>query len=428
MKFRKLLSTLTGCDDVRVLKAFIHITRSNQVNQDPRLPPSIKDRLRFVAISFLFPFIVRIRWAPSRAVEDIILEPSNDPRLVQAYAYFIKKNAGVDAQHYHWKQGVFMRRPGDVWIVLRAWIRIVLISLSVMFVRHNLQLVELWKFNIFMIQMALDKPRHVYVVDYTSVVSYLLVVSLRKLAKVYYIPTNSNLDAYMRYGYFEDVHIVVTSPLLAEQLDYFEERGWIKLVNTTVERWGSLFSIYHDQLQQEPRFDVGFFSSGEWARTKGMFNVYTRDEVLENMKQSNEFWELSELVISQLLSFVARHNLTFKVFLHPYERFLINEYGIYPPYAKYVDNKNVFMSEDLESGISNFFEARVGITTVSSIVYDRAAYGLETLFYVPDPNSSKFHDRFYYNRNHIKSMARNAFENMRELEQSLESLFSSSSN
>jgi hypothetical protein len=145
------------------------------------------------------------------------------------------------------------------------------------------------------------------------------------------------------------------------------------------------------------------------------------------MKRSNDFWDLSEMVISHLIGFVARHNLTLKVFLHPYERFLIKEYGIDPPYAKYVDNKNVFMSTDLESGISNFFEARVGITTVSSIVFDRAAYGLETLFYVPGPDSKNFHDGFFYNRDHIKSISKNAFENIGDLDQRLNSLFCSSS-
>jgi hypothetical protein len=427
VKLRKLLTELTGCDDIRVLKAFIYIARANQINERHHLRLLIKDRILFLLISFCFPLIVRIHRDRLRDTQNVLLEPSDNPTSVQAYSYFIKKNAGLDASPYHWKRGIFIRDTSDLLAILKAWLRIVRISMSVMFIGHNLPMIEIWKFNICMIQMRLDKPRQVYVVDYSNIVSYLLVLSLREASAVFYIPTNSNLDAYMRYGYFQDVSIILTSPLLVEQLDYLQKRGWIKLVNTNVESRGSLFSIYHDQLSKTIKYDLGFFSSGEWARTRGIFNVYVRSEILENLKHSNEFWVLSETVISHLVNFVRANNLKLKIFLHPYERYLISEQEIYPPFVEFVDNKNVFMSADFSANISNFFEARIGVTTISSIVFDRAAYGLETLFYVRGRDSAKLHDGLFYNRDHIKSVSKNAFENIEQLDDNLNSLFLASS-
>ena len=82
---------------------------------------------------------------------------------------------------------------------------------------------------------------------------------------------------------------------------------------------------------------------------------------------------------------------------------MIRKFGLYPPFVDYCDGKNIFISNDYNSYFSNYFEAKVGVITISSILYDRLEFNLETYFFSPKQDCfSGLRPIYYYkNSNHL---------------------------
>jgi len=216
---------------------------------------------------------------------------------------------------------------------------------------------------------------------------------------------------------------VLTSPPQLDELKYYTDLGWIKLVNTDIAHWGHLFAIHSSQMPKECSYDLGFFSSGEWGRSGGLMRTDNLEGILQNSKNDNEYWQLSKSILSFMVIYVRRHDLTLKIYLHPWEKELIKRFGIYPPFVEYADGKNVFLSEDYDSYCSNFFDAKIGVVTISSILYDRMQFNLETYYFSPKQEKWTVPRKNYYNKIFLPTYSEYAFESIDELESKLDKSF-----
>ncbi|MCK4822253.1 hypothetical protein KA005_41200, partial [bacterium] len=304
-----------------------------------------------------------------------------------------------------------------------TWLALILLGVKALFMKANIPMKPLLKFHVYLLQVRIYRPKEVFIFDYSQAEHYLLTVALPKWTKVTYIPTNSRLLEYMCYGYFANLCIVLTSPPQLDELNYCINRGWIKLVNTKVERWSHLFLAHSIQFSRMAVYDLGFFSSGEWARRKGWFRTYDIQEIREKIKDDNEYWKLAEDVLKFLVNYVRYHDLKLKIFLHPFEKDLVRQFGLYPPFADFVDGKNIFISDDYNTYSSNFFEAKVGVITISSILYDRLQFNMETYFYSPKQGLWSGLKPSYYHKKCLPTFADYAFENLDELGKKLDRSF-----
>ncbi len=424
MKFRKLLTEITGCADSRVIKAYICCARTKIFNPKGSKFPILKERFLFLAVSMILPFFIRPFLKRSKTNDYMLIEGSGNNESIKIFRFFVIQNSGIDANSYHWKEGVFLHSFDDLKLFMATWLSLISLGLRLFFIKANLPIKPLLKFHIYLLQVRIFRPKKVFIVDYTQEEHYLLTVILPKLTRVVYIPSNSRLLEYMRYGYFKDVCIILTSPPQLDELKYYIDRGGVKLANSKVENWSYLFSARSSKFSKDVVYDLGFFSSGEWARSKGWFRTYDIHKIRENLKEGNEYWKLAKDVLGFLINYAKRHNLRLNIFLHPFEKDLIRKFGFYPPFVDYVDDKNIFICHDDRTSSSNFFEAKVGVITTSSILYDRLKFDLETYFYSPKQEGLSGIKPPYYYKKLLPSFSNFAFENLKELDEKLNRSFS----
>ena len=79
----------------------------------------------------------------------------------------------------------------------------------------------------------------------------------------------------------------------------------------------------------------------------------------------------AEEVLRWLAEYAATQRRTLRIYLHPYERELLNEHGIWPPYSGLADGE--YISMDVQPGHSRggFFEVDVAIALRSSTIWQR---------------------------------------------------------
>ncbi len=419
MKLQKLFYNLTGCSDSRVLKVYITISRSNKFNLQKKRRFIIKDRFMLLFGSLVMPLLVRFRKNNSNLI--LMVEPSNSDYHIKIYDYFLKRRINNKITPYHWKNGIIIESPSAFVMFFKYWLSMLKIAFQFLFVTSNLPFYELFKFQITLLNVKLLKPREIYIFNYHSVVSNLLVVSLKSFSNVYYYPSNSNLVPTMRYGYFYNTTIILSSKMQLVQFNYLCNIGWIKIINAKVEIAESLFIMHHNDFPREIKYDLGFFSSGEWARRNGLFRGDNLAEIGKNISNSNELAKLSESILEFLVPFALKNKLKLKIYLHPYERELITHYKIFPPFYKYIDNTNIFNSDLSSNSISNLFEIQLSIITISSILFDRDAYDLDSLFFVNENINGMLTDVFYQKKYFPNSS--NHFSNLEELENGLINYF-----
>ncbi|MBU2494632.1 MAG: hypothetical protein KJ571_18575 [Bacteroidetes bacterium] len=420
MKLLKIyFDKLTSNSDSRILKGYINICKLNY--EEISTPEKwLKDRLMLISLSILYPAMIRL--SSLQINKSVLIEPSNVKKNVEIYQYYLNKNIEEKFSYFHWKKGIRIKNYVDFLLFLKSWGKLVYLSIFSFLMFCKLPFYEIFKLQIFLLFIAINKPQKIYIFDYSNVVSYLLTIILSKNINIFYIPTNSNLSTYLKYSYLSNISIVLSSKLQIQEYYYLINKGWLIAKNVSIMKWENLFSIYFDIQKKEKLYDIGFYSSGEWARSMGIFREKNIDKIKENVNTDNELSKLSLMIISFLVKFVIRNNLTLGIYLHPYERDLISRYGLYPPFIGQVDSKNVFLSDCSNEMNSNIFEAELGIITISSILYDRNSYNLNSLFY----SNEQFHKKYkhiIYDERVYSCKNSQSFNNIIELENKLNNYF-----
>lgn len=117
------------------------------------------------------------------------------------------------------------------------------------------------------------------------------------------------------------------------------------------------------------RFDIGFFSSGNWIREE-MGNVSLgRDERINEEK-----------LLNFLVIYTKKNNLSLRVFLHPNEKSPQNLLLSDNYYSKITSqNENVSIAEVQNPSIEGFDDINIGIALYSTLMFERIFLGLKTI-------------------------------------------------
>ena len=75
------------------------------------------------------------------------------------------------------------------------------------------------------------------------------------------------------------------------------------------------------------------------------------------------------------------HDLKVKVYFHPYEFSLLRKHGIKPPALDYLEANGIDWDQEGKTSWDNFYEPKVGVAMLSTIIFDRLHFGLPSYFF-----------------------------------------------
>jgi hypothetical protein len=416
---KRFLKWLTGCSDSRVLKAYINITKHNKIHTSKY---KWMERFIFFGICLLYPVNSRIKICKGKIVKHLLIGANENEEVKKIYCSFIQENIGGHVENCYWKDKNCLNDMADVLLYVKIWMRLVIVGIFGLFLSSDFRLIPLYKFYIYVLKVRLCRPESVFIFDYSQVENYLLSLVLIKYTKVTYIPSNSCLYEYMRYGYYENIDIIMSLPQIEEYKSYIGI-GWLKVNNVTIKKTKPLFNCYIKKFDRIQLYDLAFYGSGEWARYNGMFRLNKLDDIIANSRIGNVYSDLNDVLISFLFAYANKNSVSFKVYLHPYEKELIKKYNLYPPILSKLKSNNFYVSDDYDSPMSNLYEAKIGVVTTSSVLYDRYQCGLEAYYYSALNQNSAYSHEWFYDPRYLPLYKDYAFTNTNELKLLLDKYF-----
>ena len=132
-------------------------------------------------------------------------------------------------------------------------------------------------------------------------------------------------------------------------------------------------------LHKQPTVDIGFFSTGEWARDN-MFQTKDIEKVRSYSLADNFYHRLSSEILEMLVVLCRENQWRLRIYLHPYERILLNKHHIQPPYITLLDNHFIDIDSAPGNSLSKIYEPRVAVSLVSTIIWERLDIGLSDSF------------------------------------------------
>jgi hypothetical protein len=195
------------------------------------------------------------------------------------------------------------------------------------------------------------------------------------------VASNSILFENNRYLYHPALRLALCSCLQVPEVAAYRAKSWMVLREATL--WGLEEVQRIDAVPvTAPTVDIGLYSSGFWARTETGWRVSDiaaiRRGDFHNNRWFRIFWEMIELAAALKHE---RPGLRVKVYLHPYERRLFADHGIAPPYLALLDANGLMYELEGGDSLQQFYEARIGLSAQSTIVFDRIHYGMIGFYY-----------------------------------------------
>jgi hypothetical protein len=231
---------------------------------------------------------------------------------------------------------------------------------------------------------------------------------------VYLVYQNIPLYRNCRHLHF-DVPVVLTSRVNLVEVEYY--RGLGQFHATEVIYASQEFGLDMAGLEPSPpRYGIGFFSSGEWARKGGLYQSDDIDAIRQGAFLGNEYANKAEEIVDALAEYARSHGRILRIYPHPLERRLKSEHGIEPPYARLSDGETVSIDESGESSRTKIYEPAVAVSLQSSFIWERLDLGLDSSFIFEWGDA----ERNPFAREALGAYARNLFRDMGELAEELD--------
>jgi hypothetical protein len=232
---------------------------------------------------------------------------------------------------------------------------------------------------------ACDRVRRVYIGRLYDRRSYVVATYLARRAGLRPVLVyQSSPLAYNQRELHLDVPVVLTSKVNLPEVEYYQKMGWFK---ATEIRYCPQEYLLERQLLQpaKPVYDIGFFSSGDWARLDGKYWAPDIAQVRAGQFRGNPFEGHAERVLEALADYARAHDRTLRIYLHPYERRLVNDHGIELPFRHIADGEHVTIDDAPGTSRGAVYECDIAVALRSSTIWERIDLGLErSLIYAFD--------------------------------------------
>ena len=334
------------------------------------------DRVKLCAETLFLPIQVLFckRCSCNGAIDFIIGAGAKDLIFENCIRHYFNNNVASIGKNLYYKEGM---RGNRFW---KIYLRFLVLSFSLLFDEAK------YKFSP-LLYCAFRDALSVYSLKHQAVnfygfyinhpLSYLTMLFAcgHGIGNVYamfevFLDVNRYFSLPVKKGFF------LSKPMISE-VEYYKTKSYFKLEN--YEYLGSI-NMFGDTEKKGFDFDIGFFSTGAWARDGG------ESRALEYFEKLNIGDSLSAKIEHQvfyaLVSYAKANGLTVKYYLHPYEKLIFSRYGATPPEYELVDDQSVFF-ESYESNKKledRFAEPRVAVAVRSSSILERFNLGYDNNF------------------------------------------------
>lgn len=261
-----------------------------------------------------------------------------------------------------------------------------------------------------------SKRKNVYLFNVQKLehILLLLYVTLRdKSINFFYCWSSSYVYNTCRYDCYRNTTIILCSKGQLKEFEYYKKIKWLKLENTSTQLWGNEMNIEYKKVSNF-KYDLAFYSSGEWARIDGLKQTNDIEGIKESKYIDNSRWKKINEIITFLKSYATLNKLHLCVYLHPFEKKLFNNYQIIPPYY---ESSEYIHCPTSDENVSSLSEAEVAVTYASSAFYDRLNQDYETYFYFNENDRKEL--KYFYRKKILAEYGKFSYSNMEELENKL---------
>ena len=175
------------------------------------------------------------------------------------------------------------------------------------------------------------------------------------------------------------IPVVLTSRVNLCEADYYRAQG--SFLASEVTYASQEFAVdTHDLQPHEARYDIGYYSSGEWARREGLYQVDDVARVRRGALADNPYARAAAAQLEALSAYARRERRTLRIYPHPLERRL-RKSGVEPPYAALADGQTVTIDDRADAtSRRTMYETQVAVSLQSSFIWERLDLGLEDSF------------------------------------------------
>ncbi len=194
------------------------------------------------------------------------------------------------------------------------------------------------------------------------------------------ISSNSVQFSNNRYLWNPNLNYKLCSRFQEEEIQHYVDFGWMHIGSQ--ETWGLEEVIYIDRVTRaDPTYDIGIYTGAFWARTKDLWRSGDLDALRNYKYIENPVYAQFLPILEAVVELKQAHNLKVKVYFHPYEFSLLAKHGIRPPALDYLEANGIDWDQEGKTSWDNFYEPKVGIAMLSTIIFDRLHYGLPSYFF-----------------------------------------------
>lgn len=403
---------IIGCRDYRTKRYLVR--RKTLTRNRAGVLGQLADSM--LVLAGLFHVLAKIRVGKSMH-DAVFIEPSGE--YLAGRKEWIKQELGFDAEHLHWDSRARIHRSVHFIAIATFAFRCFAIAL-IPGVDGSLSKRGAFKFVACLFQLELSAPGRVVVFNYDGEEVYPLLrwLGLRGNVAVHYCPTNSYLGYQFDRGVYQNLTLVLFSTLQIDEVRHYVQRGWLRFDSVALLLANvPLFAAESDSHGLPGKYDVSFYSSGTWAREGGIWRIEDIQSIRSLSLADNEIYRLEERLIGEFAALSRASGLRSIIYLHPYERYLLSKHGIMPPYLPLVTGVEL----STEPGHSDIASAPTSVTMCSSVMYDRYALGLQTLFLDCSAVSKRVR-RYFYDPRVIQRVRPLAFRSPTEMRETLMTL------
>ena len=261
--------------------------------------------------------------------------------------------------------------------------------------------------------ILMHKPEKIYFFH-----TYYLPVSicslyLSNILPIYSISGNTPLSKWSPYKVYD--HLVLCNQYQLEEVEYLRKQKQIKFNGCTF--YGNenqeVYEKYSNWVKEyfTPKYDIGIYTMGFWARAGGVSRIEKFNLIKSHPDyNNNEYYFHEKEMINQIKEISEELNLKIIIYPHPYERQILENTNLNSYYADLEELSNFEIDNEGKSSNLKFEDSKIGITTYSTVGFDRLNFNFKSIFYVKKNEldlfdasvPSKWGENFVQNRDQLK--------------------------
>lgn len=387
-----------------------------EISRKEIIEKNVKDFLRILA----YPILFFIRFKIVLPTDLLFYEMSNAAYIDNRRKLFLNKYTHVNIENIKAVNNMKFA-VSSYWLFIvkiplfiGIWLIAVFVSFITIFSKGKIPFSLFSIFNLYCQNKCNKNSFFVFCIFSADV--YVASFLISKFKTIQISTSNSMVFPYNRYTYLPNVHLKLCSKYQEEEIKVFVQKQWLQC--KTIERWGlEEVDIYTDDYlksNQANKYKIGFYSSGEWARIDGL----DREFEIENIRNDKHIHNPAAIFAQETLNFVIKYcyekKISLAVYLHPFERDLMNTHGIEPPFLNQIKQHTNIYCSTAPNTISNVYEAEIGVSPFSTTIWDR--FNFDKIGFIGEVKGYEF----LIGRQYLGAYNEYVFNSIEDLEEKLD--------